>query len=120
MRLAIVLAIALAAAGEASAHHSFAVFDLSKKVQVEGVVKAYQWTNPHLWLHLVVQADGRAVEYEIEGQSPNMLARKGWSPTSLAPGDKVTVLINPLRTGKPGGALLGVRKSDGASFGQAF
>ncbi len=104
------LALALAAAvpGVAAAHHSFAMYDQTKVVAVQGAVKAFQWTNPHavLWV-LVAPKDGGAAEMwpaELP-TSPGNLTRMGWSKTSVRPGDKVIIEINPLRDGRHGGSL---------------
>lgn len=110
------LLLALAAL-PAGAHHSFAMFDLEKDVTLQGVVKEFQWTNPHSWIQLMVtDAEGRQVEWSLEGGSPGVLSRGGWKRTSLQPGDKVTVVIYPLRDGKPGGSFLEVTRADGSKF----
>ena len=104
--LALVAAAAIPSA--AAAHHSFAMYDQTKVVTVQGAVKTFQWTNPHavLWV-LVAPKDGGAAELwpaELP-TSPGNLARMGWSKTSVRPGDKVVVEINPLRDGRHGGSL---------------
>jgi Family of unknown function (DUF6152) len=104
----------LATALPASAHHSFAMYDLTKTETIEGTVKQYQWTNPHGWIFVnVPAADGKTLEYGIELTSPNLLMRRGWRPTSLKPGDKVTVILNPLRDGTKGGRIVSVTTPDG-------
>ena len=45
-----VAALVLAPAAPALAHHSFAMFDQSKIVTLEGTVHEFQWTNPHAWI----------------------------------------------------------------------
>jgi hypothetical protein len=106
--------LGLSVCGSASAHHSFAMFDRSKETRLEGVVKTFEWTNPHSWIQLLVtDGQGHAVEWSLEGGSPNILGRDGWKRTSLAPGDKVWVLVYPLKSGDPGGSFLEVHKSDG-------
>jgi hypothetical protein len=101
-------AVALAAA-PAFAHHSFAMFDNTKNVTLEGTVKEFQWTNPHSWIQIVAKdASGKEVEYSIEGGSPNGLARSGWKRTSLKPGDKAVLVMHPLKDGTAGGSLVTV------------
>jgi hypothetical protein len=107
-----VLAIAAGAAVVAllstpvSAHHSFAMFDRSKTVTIEGTVKEVQWTNPHVWIQILVKdAAGKNVEWSIESISPNYLARIGWKPSSVKAGDRASIVINPLRDGTAGGSL---------------
>ena len=108
-----VAALALVAS-PAAAHHSFAVFDRSRETSIRGTVKQFEWTNPHCWIQLLVADDkGSSVEWSLEGGSPNILGRNGWKRTALAPGDHVTVLIYPLKTGEPGGSFLVVHKADG-------
>ena len=92
----------------ADAHHSFAMFDRSKIVKVEGVVARFEWTNPHVFID--VEASGApVVRYKIESASINMLMRAGWKFDSLKAGDKVEISFNPLKSGQPGGLLLEVK-----------
>jgi hypothetical protein len=85
------------------AHHSYTMFDMDKNVTLEGTVKELQWTNPHIWLQLVVKdATGQDVEWSIEGASPNMLVRAGWTRHSLKAGDRATVVVHPVKTGGKG------------------
>jgi len=103
------LAVAAAAAVPAQAHHSFAMFDSTKNMTLDGTIKEFQWTNPHSWIQIVVKdASGKAVEWSIEGGSPNGLARQGWTRNSLKPGDKAVVITHPLKDGTPGGSLVSV------------
>jgi hypothetical protein len=105
-------------AGPAGAHHSFAMFDRQKEVVLKGTVKAFQWTNPHSFIEIDVADEKGAVQaYSIEMNSPNNLTRQGWKSTSLKPGDKVTVVMNPLRDGQVGGLFLSVQLSDGKVLG---
>ena len=98
---------ALLGAGSASAHHSYAMFDISREVTVSGVVREFQWTNPHAWVELMVRdAGGKESDWSIEGASPNSLARFGWSRGSLKAGDHVQATIHPLKDGHPGGSLV--------------
>ena len=90
----------------ALAHHSFAMFDAQKEVTLNGTVREFQWTNPHSWLQVEVPQGGARVEYSIELGSPNSMSRRGWRRTTFKPGDKVTVVINPMRDGSSGGALV--------------
>ena len=102
----------------ASAHHSFAMFDLGKNVTVEAVVKEVQFTNPHVWLQILV-ADGKGgqTEWSIESGARGMMLRNGWKPTTLKPGDKVTLTMHPLKDGSPGGSLVSVKVPDGRTLG---
>jgi len=102
---ALLLAVPLA---PALAHHSFAMFDQKKVMTLKGTVTEFQWTNPHSFLEIDVPSGGKIQHWSIELNSPNNLKRQGWLRTSIKGGDKVTVRINPLRDGKPGGLFLDV------------
>ena len=111
-------AVSLAAAWSASAHHSAAMFDETKVVELSGTVKALQWTNPHIWLQVVVEQDGRATEGSLEGGSPNSLSRKGWRSTTFKSGDVVTVRLRPMKDGTAAGSFIGAKfAADGHTVG---
>lgn len=106
-RLAFLLAAAVAAtAAPAFAHHSFAMFDFGRTVTLDGVVKDFQWSNPHviLWIE-TAPAHGAPEVWSAELTSPGNLTRGGWTKRTLKPGDKVTVDIHPLRDGGKGGGF---------------
>lgn len=102
------LALALSgAAAPALAHHSFSLFDNRTSVTLEGAVKEFQWTNPHVWIQLVVKdAEGKDVEWSIEGASASIMARQGWSRQTLKPGDKVVLVVHPSKQGSADGQLV--------------
>lgn len=103
-------------AAPAYAHHSFAMFDHSEKV-LHGTVKDFQWTNPHIWVQLdTTDADGKSVEWSLEGNSPSVLSRHNWTKHTLKPGDVVTVTINPLKDGRNGGDLIKIIMADGTQI----
>ena len=107
LKLAAMAAVVLASPLAASAHHSFAMFDKSKTLALKGTVKEFQWVNPHTWIQLdVPDAKGAQVEWRIEGRSPNVLSRRGWRRDLIKPGDKVTVVVYPLKDGTAGGAAV--------------
>jgi hypothetical protein len=99
---------------QASAHHSTAMFDFTKTVQISGTIKEFQWTNPHTWTTVTVGGDAAiAGEYGLEGMSPNYLARNGWNKRSLKAGDKVTLAVHPLKDGRKGGFMVSATLADG-------
>lgn len=112
---------ALLMAGPAFAHHSHAMFDLEKQVTLVGTVKEFQWNNPHCWIQMLVadpkDANAPPVEWGVEMGAPIQLIRHGWKPDSLKPGDKITVVINPLRDGRPGGQIVSAIGPDGKPLG---
>ena len=99
----------------ARAHHAAApVFDMNAEKTATGVVKQVDWTNPHIWVWLEVQdASGQVETWGFEGMSPNFLARRGWTRTSLQPGMRITVTFRPLRDGKAGGMFMTGKLADG-------
>jgi hypothetical protein len=114
--LALVAAIWVAVrlfAGPAQAHHSFAMFDRARPIEIAGTVREFQWVNPHTWIQIDVPGTGGLTEWSIEGRSPNVLARRGWTRNSVRPGDRVTLTIYPLLNGNPGGAIITVKFADG-------
>jgi Family of unknown function (DUF6152) len=120
--LSILLLLAsLALSGAACAHHSRAMFDQTKQVKLVGTVKDFQWTNPHCWIDVLVPDPSNPgtdpVAWGVEMGAPVELMRKGWKPGSLHPGDKVTLLINPLRDGQHGGLELETIGPDGKIIG---
>jgi hypothetical protein len=75
------------------AHHSFsAEFDAQKPVKLEGTVVKMEWSNPHTWLYIdVAKPDGKVEHWSVEGGSPGVLFRAGWTKNSLPPGTKIIV-----------------------------
>jgi Family of unknown function (DUF6152) len=97
----------------AFAHHSFALFDHQNRITVTGTVVKFEWTNPHVFIQLEVPAGAANKHYTVECASPNVLTRVGWKFNDVKQGDKVTLLINPLRNGQPGGMLEKATLADG-------
>jgi len=111
-------AAGLLGATTALAHHSFAMFDQSRQVTLKGTVKEFQWTNPHAWIEVeVVNAQGAPEVWGVELNSPNNLIRQGWKRDAMKPGDKVTVIINPLKDGSKGGLFNAVYLPNGTLLG---
>ncbi len=110
---AMLLAAGIVAAPPALTHHSFAMFDIRSEVTLSGTVREFQWTNPHSWLQLDVERGASTVEYSIELGSPNTMSRRGWRRSTFKPGDWVTVTVNPMRDGSPGGALINAIDAQG-------
>lgn len=111
--------IAMASASAALAHHSFAMFDASKEVILNGTVSQFRWSNPHCFIKLKVIEKGEAVEYSIEAPSPNQLSGAGWSATSLKAGDRARITIQPLRDGSKGGSFVRAALADGRTLALA-
>jgi hypothetical protein len=115
--MAMGLAAAMVRAGPASAHHSFAMFDQTKTVTLQGSVSSFEWTNPHAFVIVnVPDQAGQATRYTLECSSPALMRHAGWSFRTLKAGDRVTVAMHPLRDGKRGGMLATIRLPGGATL----
>jgi hypothetical protein len=116
LRATIVMAVvcAVAWAVPVRAHHSFAVYDRTKTLNVKGTVKTFQWTNPHVVIWVVVQPAGGGApeEWSFETTSPGVLTRSGWTRHSVNPGDHVSIDYHPLRDGSHGGGIEAVTLTD--------
>jgi hypothetical protein len=102
----------------ALAHHSFAMFDQTKQTTVSGTAKEYEWINPHVWLHITSEVNGRPVTWSFEGGSTGQLTQSGWTRDSLKGGEKLEVTFHPLKDGSYGGQLLSAKFPDGKELCQ--
>ena len=111
-------ALTLVAAAPVLAHHSPAAFEPTKTVTLSGTVKEFRWQNPHTWIEMMVPNEkGQEVLWAVELTSPTYLVRSGWKSTTLKPGDKVTVVGRPLKSGEPGSAIFtSVTLADGRTL----
>lgn len=117
-RLLNVLAAAIALAIPVLAHHSFTMFDATKVITITGTVTDFQWTNPHSYIEIDVPDESGAVKHwAIEMGSPSILQQSGWKFNNLKKGDKTTLVINPLKDGRPGGFLNSATLPDGRVLG---
>jgi hypothetical protein len=107
------------AAGAALAHHSPIIFDRTRTVTIEGVVTEFKWSSPHSWIHLDVKdANGVVANWGIEMNPASMLARGGWKSTTIKPGDKVSIVVYPLRNDEKGGQYVSIKLPDGTTLGE--
>ena len=118
--LCIVLAILALAALQPAVlgHHSAAMFDNTKVIEISGTIKEFQWTNPHVWIQVSVSSSSGQQEWSIEGGGPNTLSRQGWRPTSFKAGETVSFRINPMRDGTHAGLFVGAKFSDAKTLGR--
>jgi len=116
---ALVLAGAtIAITAPAFAHHSFAMFDRNKTASVTGTVKEYEWTNPHVWIHITAPDEKGAMrEWGFEMQSIAQDTRAGWRVDTVKPGDKITIEFHPLKDGSRGGQLTAAVLANGKRLG---
>jgi hypothetical protein len=114
LRKLLLLGAALACSVAAQAHHSFALYDLSKLTTLTGTVREWTWANPHTWLIVdVMKKDGSVEKWSLAGSSPNMMSRWGWNAADIAIGDKLMIDVHPARDGKHFGALQTVFLANG-------
>ena len=100
------------------AHHSFAMFDTAKRVTMSGSVTAFEWTNPHVYIEIDVPDEKGVVKHwSVELGSPSILMQAGWKFSDVKVSDKITVVLNPLRSGEPGGLLVTATVRDGRVLG---
>jgi hypothetical protein len=110
---AFVLLVALAVS-PAVAHHSNVGYEVTKVITVTGVVKEFQWVNPHTWVIVTVDdGKGAKVEWAAEGRAPGILLRAGWTRSSLKPGETVTIDMSPSKDGSKTAIIARVTKADG-------
>ena len=98
----------------AFAHHSFTMFDMTKRLTLVGTVTSFEWTNPHTYIEIDVPDEKGVVKHwSIELGSPSILQQAGWKFKDLKYGDKVTAIVNPLKSGQPGALLARITMPDG-------
>ena len=116
--VALLLTLLLEGVAE-SAHHSPAMFDMAKQIELKGAVREFQWTNPHSYIQLIVKnAAGQDEEWNVEMAAPTYLYNLGWRPGTLKSGDEVILTVAPLRKGGNGGLLLKATTADGKLIGR--
>jgi hypothetical protein len=116
---ALMLCFAILTPRSGAAHHSAAMFDDSKVLELKGTVKEMQWKNPHVWIQVVVDDHGKPTEWSLEAGSPNTLSRSGWKSTTFKSGDEVTVRMNPMKDGSAAGMFIGAKfAADGKTIGR--
>ncbi len=100
--------------GAASAHHSTTIYDSDNPIELSGTVVEWKFTNPHCIIELGVRGDSGETEiWSLEGSNTSILFRRGWTPSTLQAGDKITVRVRPLRSGFTGGNYSNPRWEDG-------
>jgi hypothetical protein len=108
----------------ALAHHSYAMFDLSKSVFVNGTLAKHEWVNPHTFVWLYVEKFDQPGKYDLyafENGPITMLMRNGWTKETLRVGEKLTVQYFPLKDGRMGGSFVKAIHADGTeSIGDEF
>jgi hypothetical protein len=112
----------LAASSPTFAHHSRAMFDMTKNITYRGIVKEYRWQNPHSRIIITVEADADTSTvgtWDIEASSISIMIGRGWSPTTYRPGDRITVVAHPNQNGSHNVLLFYAIKEDGTRLYRA-
>jgi hypothetical protein len=105
----------LVSAAPTMAHHSYAMFDLDKRLTVSGTVAKVEWANPHVFIWMYVANDKGAYDlYGFEAGAVSLLTRYGWTKSTAKTGEKVTVEYFPLKDHRPGGAFIKMTHADGS------
>jgi hypothetical protein len=104
------------------AHHSGSMFEKEKTITLTGVVKEFQYSNPHSWLIIdVTGPDGKVTTWGFESEGPSTLGRAGIRKSDMTPGTKITITGNPMKDGRPAAFWIkAVRLSDGKEFVPSF
>jgi hypothetical protein len=102
----------------ASAHHSFAPYEPQLQIKMAGVVSELRWTNPHVYIEMDVvdEKSGEKRHWLIECANPGILNRVGWRFNMVKAGDRITVIVSPLRNGEPAALLKQIQLPDGRTF----
>lgn len=101
------------------AHHSGAMFEDTRTIELTGTVTRFEYVNPHSWLYISVEdEDGTVTEWGLELDAPPLLRRRGVSPNFWQEGDRVAVRTRPLKDGRPAGLLVGAVSDKGRNFGR--
>jgi len=105
-------------AGSLAAHHSPVMFDRTVRKTLVGTVVEFAWMNPHSSIQLdVPNGSGGMDRWGVELGSPNSMVKNGWRSSVIKAGDKVTVVVNPLKSGEFGGIFLSITLADGRTLG---
>jgi hypothetical protein len=112
-----VVVVLFASSAELRAHHSHAMFDMTREVAITGTVTAYAYRNPHVFLFVDVKgADGEVKNWAVEMSNIANMESRGIYLSTFKPGDAITVMLNPLRDGRPGGNYTSVIAADGKKY----
>jgi hypothetical protein len=118
MILPALLALGVLSGGSVLAHHSFAPYESTLQIKLSGVVTEFRWVNPHVYIEIdgAEEKTGDKRHWLIEGASTSILNRAGWKFNMIKPGDRITVIVSPLRNGEPAALLKQITLADGRTF----
>lgn len=111
-------AIAVLGTARVMAHHSFAPYEPTLQMKLSGVVTEVRWANPHVYLEVDAEdaTAGQKKHWLIECASTSILNRAGWRFNMIKPGDRVTLIVSPLRNGEPAALLKQITLPDGKQY----
>jgi len=112
------LALGVLSGGPVRAHHSFAPYESTLQIKLSGVVTEFKWVNPHVYIEIDAadEKTGEKRHWLVEGASTSILNRAGWKFNLIKPGDRITVIVSPLRNGEPAALLKQITLADGRKF----
>jgi len=104
---------------QASAHHSFAMFDRNREEVMTGTVARWAFNSPHVAIYIRNEADDDI--WAFEGAAPASLISRNMTGYTFQPGDPVTVVVCPLVDGRKGGAIgYVIKQGDEGNFDAWF
>jgi hypothetical protein len=114
------LSMIAASVGPIAAHHSTVPFDSTKQTTLTGIVKEFDWTNPHTWIWINVPNDKGGMDlWGVEGMSPNYLGRRGWTKNTIKPGEKITIVGRPMKDGSKAAMFMSATLANGKVMTQS-
>jgi len=114
------LSLLAASVGPIAAHHSTVPFDTTKQTTLTGIVKEFDWTNPHTWIWVNVPNDKGGMDlWGVEGMSPNYLGRRGWTKSTIKPGEKITIVGRPMKDGSKAAMFMSATLANGKVMTQS-
>jgi hypothetical protein len=116
----VTLSLLAASVGPIAAHHSTVPFDSTRQTTLTGIVKEFDWTNPHTWIWINVPNDKGGVDlWGVEGMSPNYLGRRGWTKNTIKPGEKITIVGRPMKDGSKAAMFMSATLANGKVMTQS-
>ena len=101
-------------AASASAHHGYAAFDTSAKITLKGTVTDFYFVNPHCIIEFDVKdPNGQVQNWKAELTSPNHLASRGWSESTIQAGEEISITGYRAKNGAPSIWVTKIRRANG-------
>jgi hypothetical protein len=113
------LTLVIAGGSGVAAHHGTGIsYDLNAPLAtIKGTVSEFAWRNPHVSIFVDVKDEqGKVVTWALEHSNVNSLATQGYHRNSLRPGQDVTAVFHPSRSGAPVGLTVKIVLADGTEI----